>query len=242
MSQEEQDNQPISPFSRFRDIIPGDELSKIKVCLVGAGGIGAPAALSLAKMGVHHLEIYDPDVVGEENLGPQMYPRRTVDQFKVDALKMFLRGQADWCNVTVHKDLYTESTRTDADVIITALDSLSARKGVWKSVNMDTCKLLVDPRMGAEVLTVHSVVPKEDADWYSLTLEGEAIEAKCTAKSTFHCGMVAGAYAAREVKAWLVGERTKVEYTVDLRYLSLLGEDQDERKARHAHEAVAAAQ
>jgi hypothetical protein len=40
--------------------------------------------------------------------------------------------------------------------------------------------------------------------------------------------------AAREVKAWLVGERTLVDYSVCLRFLSILGDDQTTRKKRYA--------
>lgn len=232
----------VSPFSRFRDIIPGEELAALEVTIIGAGGIGAPLALSLAKMGVHNMHIWDADVVNEENMGPQMYGPRHLGNLKVDALKNQLRGQAPWCKVTVHKEFYTEASSNNSDVVITALDSLAARKGVWKTIDPDVCKLFVDPRMGAEVLTVLSVVPKEDGEWYAPTLEGDALEVKCTAKATFHCGFMAGALAAREVKAWLVGERTLVEYTVDLRFMALLGDDQETRLKRHAAEVAEAAE
>jgi molybdopterin/thiamine biosynthesis adenylyltransferase len=233
MSEEPNQEKP-HPFVRFRDIIPQERMSTLKIAIIGAGGIGAPTALALAKMGVHRLEIWDPDVVNDENIGPQMYGPRTVGQFKVNALKNFLRGQAPWCEVTVHQALFTPDDVADADVLIMALDSLQARKDVWSTVDPDRIGLVVDPRMGAEVLTVHSVIPKDDAQWFESTMEGVAVEAKCTAKSTFHCGLVAGAYAAREVKAWVVGERSLVEYTIDLRYLSpMMGMNQEQRLEVH---------
>lgn len=241
MSEQEETKTP-NPFHRFSDIIPGAELASLSFTIVGAGGLGAPCALALAKMGVHQMDIWDPDVINEENMGPQMYGRRQLGQFKVDALKNYLRGQADWCNVTVHKDLYTEQSTNNSDVVIVALDSLDARKGVWKTIDPEVCKLFVDPRMGAEVLNILSVVPKEDSDWYPETLEGEAVVANCTEKSTFHCGLIGGAMAAREVKAWLVGERTLVDYSVCLRFLSILGDDQATRKARHAASVAEAAE
>lgn len=240
MTDPKETKEEISPFSRFRDIIPGEQLASLEVTIVGAGGIGAPAAYNLAKMGVHNMHIWDPDVVGEENIGPQMYGPRHVGQMKVDALKNFLRGQAPWCKVTVHKELYTPDSKTNSPIVIVALDSLKARQGVWSTIDKDVCKLFIDPRMGAEVLTIHSVIPSEDGEWYEETLEGEALQAKCTAKSTFHCGSIAGALSAREVKAWLVGERTLVEYTVDLRWMGLLGDDQEVRRQRFADAKAAA--
>jgi hypothetical protein len=223
------------PFLRFRDIIPAERMANLRVALVGAGGIGAPAALSLAKMGVSHLEIWDPDTIGGENIGPQMYPRRAIGKFKVNTLKSFLRGQADWCKVTAHPELYTENTICNADVIIAAVDSFQARKTIWSTVDRSTLGLYVDPRMGAEVLTIHSVHPAEDAEWYEPTMEGRPVEAKCTAKATFHCGLIAGGLVAQAVKAWIVEERRLAEYTIDLRFLSMLGMTVDQ-----AHEHAAA--
>jgi len=174
-------------------------------------------------MGVSHLEVWDSDVVGEESLGPQMYPERAVGKFKVNMLKSFLRGQALWCKVTVHPELFTGETTYEADVMIAAVDSLQARKVIWENMDRESVGLYIDPRMGAEVLTVHSVEPATDAAWYEPTLEGRPVEAKCTAKATFHCGLVFGAMCAQAVKAWVVGERRMAEYTMDLRHIGLLG-------------------
>jgi len=54
---EQENKEPASPFARFRDIIPQERMAMLRVGIVGAGGIGAPCALALAKMGVHHMEI-----------------------------------------------------------------------------------------------------------------------------------------------------------------------------------------
>jgi hypothetical protein len=212
-----------NPFLRFSDIIPQERICLTKVTLVGAGGIGAPAALALAKMGVHQMTIWDPDTIGEENIGPQMYAKKHVGKFKVDVLRAFLKVQAPWCKVITKAELYTDQTVHDSDVMVVTVDSLRARKEIWASVNPDITQLLVDARMGAEVLNVFSVLPEKDGEWYLDSLQGEAVEAKCTAKSTFHTGMIAGAMAAGAVKAWLCEERDKVEYTLDLRFINLFG-------------------
>src|SRR5256885_15344482 len=48
------------------------KLLKSKVLLIGAGGLGSPAALYLAAAGVGRLGIVDDDVVGEANLQRQI--------------------------------------------------------------------------------------------------------------------------------------------------------------------------
>ena len=52
---------------------PGQQrLNKARVVVIGAGGLGAPAALYLAAAGVGHLTIVDPDHVSLDNLQRQI--------------------------------------------------------------------------------------------------------------------------------------------------------------------------
>ncbi|MEM2930880.1 MAG: HesA/MoeB/ThiF family protein, partial [Thermoproteota archaeon] len=46
-------------------------LKNAKVCIVGLGGLGSPAALLLAAMGVGHIRLVDHDVVETSNLQRQ---------------------------------------------------------------------------------------------------------------------------------------------------------------------------
>ena len=59
-------------------------LSRARVLLVGAGGLGSPVALYLAAAGVGHLTVVDPDVVEETNLQRQvLHGTRDVGRPKV---------------------------------------------------------------------------------------------------------------------------------------------------------------
>ena len=220
-----------NPFVRFSDVMPLEKIAPLKIAVIGAGGIGVPACLCLAKMGVNALHIWDVDEVGAENVGPQMYGKRVVGRPKTLALSQFLADQADWCDITIHNQRFQmQKGAFDAfDVVVSAVDSLEVRKEIWESVDPESRSLVVDPRMGAEVLTVFSVIPQEDHSWYPNTLEGEAMDFPCTAKATFHNGLVAGAMVAQAVKAWVMDERIYGETTLDLRFLQMFCATPDQK-------------
>ncbi len=54
--------------------------------LIGAGGIGALTGITLAKMGIGSLSIYDDDQVNPINLATQFYKLSDVGKGKVSAL------------------------------------------------------------------------------------------------------------------------------------------------------------
>ena len=67
----------------------------MRVLVVGAGGLGCPASLELARAG-HALTLIDPDVVELSNLHRQpFYTDRDLDRAKVNAAAEWLRRRFD---------------------------------------------------------------------------------------------------------------------------------------------------
>ncbi len=199
----EEENPDSNPFLRFSKIVDVERLNQMRVTIIGAGGIGAPAALALAKTGVSRLKICDFDRVGSENIGPQMYGPDDKGEYKVEVLQRFLKHQAPWTDVETSSEPY-EGRPFDCDIVVAAVDSLQTRRVIWRGIlqSKNQPTLLIDPRMAAEVLSVFCVDPKRDQQWYAHTLDGEAIRATCTAKATFYTGMVAGSMVAQVAKAY----------------------------------------
>jgi molybdopterin/thiamine biosynthesis adenylyltransferase len=75
------------------DIAGQEKLEKAKVLIVGAGGLGCPAAMYLASSGVGHIVIADDDVVDLTNLQRQIAHGTTdVGSCKVTSLADTLRN------------------------------------------------------------------------------------------------------------------------------------------------------
>ena len=64
------------------------KLRSSRILLAGAGGVGSYAAEALARSGIGHLTVYDPDKVHPTNLNRQLPAlRSTIGKLKTDVLR-----------------------------------------------------------------------------------------------------------------------------------------------------------
>jgi len=103
------------------------------VLIVGAGGLGSPAALYLAAAGVGTIGLVDPDAVELSNLQRQiLYDMTLLGRPKVEAARERLGAlNVDVCLKTHHcrlNEANAASLVADYDVVVDALDSLAARR------------------------------------------------------------------------------------------------------------------
>ncbi len=106
-------------------------LQNARVAVVGLGGLGSNIAVSLARLGVGHLYLYDFDKVELSNLNRQYYFLGDVGQYKADALAIHLR------QINPYADLHAQVVRvtpeniptllTDCDIICEALDAAESK-------------------------------------------------------------------------------------------------------------------
>lgn len=107
-------------------------LAESKVLLVGAGGLGSPAALYLAAAGVGTLGIIDDDVVDRSNLQRQLLHREgTVGQLKVESARQTLAEINPLVEVVAYPERLTvdnvERIFGDYDVVVDGSDNFSTR-------------------------------------------------------------------------------------------------------------------
>jgi sulfur-carrier protein adenylyltransferase/sulfurtransferase len=122
-----------------------EKLLKSKVLLLGAGGLGSPAALYLAAAGIGTLGIIDADVVDASNLQRQiLHGTSTLGTPKVESAKKRLQDLNPDCSVVAFEERLT-SENIDRifdqgwDVVVDGLDNFPTRylvndASVWKNI------------------------------------------------------------------------------------------------------------
>ena len=127
-------------------------LKAARVLLVGAGGLGSPAALYLAAAGVGHLGVVDADDVELSNLQRQvLHDTESVGTPKVESAAARLRAINPHVEVVTHRTRLTSANAVqllaDYDVIVDGSDNFPTRYLV-----NDACVLLRKPNVYGSVL------------------------------------------------------------------------------------------
>jgi len=105
-------------------------LPRLRVCVVGVGGVGSWAAEALVRSGVGHVTMIDHDDVSIGNVNRQVHAMGdTVGHSKVDLMRERLQRVSPVCEVVAVDDFLAERNleehlEHDFDVVIDAIDSI----------------------------------------------------------------------------------------------------------------------
>jgi molybdopterin/thiamine biosynthesis adenylyltransferase len=131
---------------------PGQHrLLEAKVLLVGAGGLGSPAALYLAAAGVGTLGVVDADAVDDSNLQRQVL--HTTDRIgmpKVESARLTINGINPDVQVIAHETRLTKENVLEIfggyDIILDGTDNFATRYLI-----NDACVLLGKPNVHGSI-------------------------------------------------------------------------------------------
>ena len=110
-----------------------ERLKKSRVAVFGVGGVGSFTVEALARLGVGHLTLVDPDKVAESNLNRQLIAlRSTVGKYKVDVARERVLDINPEAEVEALKLFYLPENADGFDVtrfdcIVDAIDTVSAK-------------------------------------------------------------------------------------------------------------------
>jgi sulfur-carrier protein adenylyltransferase/sulfurtransferase len=127
------------------------KLLDARVLLVGAGGLGSPAALYLAAAGVGTLGIVDADIVDDSNLQRQVvHTAERVGMPKVESARIAIEALNPDVNVVKHETRLDQSNVLEIfsgyDVILDGTDNFATRYLI-----NDACVLLNKPNVHGSI-------------------------------------------------------------------------------------------
>lgn len=172
--------------SRFID---ADWLKELDVVLVGLGAVGQGVGLSLLANG-YNVVAFDFDEVDSNNVIPQGYSQAQVGFSKAIA---FDENAEAFIGVTptVFDRAYNGMT---GEVMISAVDSMSARKQIFDAFLDSDAKLFIDARMNPVQFQIFCVRKDniEQIELYKTFLysDAEVPEQNCSFKASRHTNQI----------------------------------------------------
>ena len=143
------------------------KIAKARILIVGAGGLGAPAAYYLAAAGVGTLGLIDSDVVDLSNLQRQIiHHTPDVGRPKVLSAKEKIQALNPDVNVTMHEERLVARNALELiksyDVVIDGVDNFAA-----KFLINDACYFAEKPLVHGGILRfdgrVTTIIPRKSA-------------------------------------------------------------------------------
>lgn len=202
-------------YGRQRGWFDPTTAASTPITIVGAGGIGSPLALALAKMGVPRLNIVDGDTVEKHNLPNQMFPLGSIGRPKVEVLAEEIARYSP-TEVVTHAGFLEDDWPAEfgnlRGIVVLALDSIDVRRAIWERhlARALRVEMVVDPRLGGQNVVVYTADPRDRRSKaaYEETLHSaeESVPAPCTMRSIIDVGFSVSSLVTRAIRLKLAGE------------------------------------
>lgn len=192
-------------LTRQLDLIPVSTLH-MPVTIIGCGAIGSFLGLQLAKMGMTDIKLYDFDTVSVENMSNQFFRFKDIGTNKAAALSSLINdftGVAPWYSMGAFDKTSVPTTK---GIVVVAVDSMAARRMIYEAIREEgfNVKYIIDPRMGSETYLQYTMNPfdSKDNESYLKTFytDNEAVQERCTAKSTVYTASLAAGVVTKTIK------------------------------------------
>tara|TARA_R100000808_G_scaffold22546_1_gene49088 strand:- start:23042 stop:23686 length:645 start_codon:yes stop_codon:yes gene_type:complete len=198
---------------RYNAIV--DNFDSFTYHILGCGAIGSSAATQLVRMGATNLNLYDMDIVGNENIGVSMFSSKHIGLDKTEALQKMCLEINQECDVRAIQGEFERHLPSGNDFIILGFDSMSSRlEAVTNILNFEKPEYLIDGRMGAEHYQQY-VFKKPTLSQYKLTWysDEEGDSEPCNAKATSYCSNMSGSFISNTIRKILMEQPYYKEFS-----------------------------
>ncbi len=175
-----------------------------RINIIGVGATGSRIALSLAKLGVKNIHIYDYDKVESHNIANQAYVQADIGKLKVDAAYEHIKA-ATGLEVERHPEAVTGKTPLSG-VVFLLTDTMKSRKEIWQGVIKfkPSVTVMIETRMASDEGRVYTINPIDVEDikfWEATLFDDEEIVPTTACGSSISVGPTAEAVSAYAVWA-----------------------------------------
>jgi molybdopterin/thiamine biosynthesis adenylyltransferase len=166
------------------------------------GATGSKIVMSLAKLGVKHINVWDDDIVAEHNVANQIYGNCHVGMKKSEALYSIVKEYTG-TEIKINDCKVGEEPVNFSGVVFLLTDTMKSRKEVFESSLKFklSVRWVIETRMGTDVFRVYAFNPSSvthiEAWENTLYDDSEAEVSACG--STFSVGPTADAVSAAAV-------------------------------------------
>lgn len=170
-------------LSRQRDIL-NFRSDEWPLLVIGAGGIGSNSVYMAASMGFEHITVYEPDTIEPANYAPQFYGESHLYERKATELRFEIHNKLGIL-IKAFPELYARQSET-ARIVLCAVDSMPARRRIWKQHRIKGAEWWLDGRMGGTIWSLYCVNLRDSRQvaCYEKTLDMPNGEIPCGEKAT----------------------------------------------------------
>lgn len=214
---------PLPPFWRQQDFYH-PLLHNPRVLIIGAGGIGSPTTVALAKLGVSRIRVMDHDVVAAHNVPTTLYRAKDRGRKKVDALFDVVKRLTGVSITPMARKYKAGAKLPDCDVLILGVDNLDVRRELFEQAKAQGLPFLIDGRIGGQNIRVYALRPNEaEARHYDATLipQSQVMPLPCTAQQVVDVGWMTASLVTRALRQWVAQGKFTPEIILNVADLSI---------------------
>lgn len=203
-----QENKPYTIEYLRQEGIYNPKDQKVTIHVVGAGSTGSIIALTLAKMGIETITVWDFDKIEPHNIPNQYYRIKDIGKPKTEALAEIIE---EFTGKKIHqiKDKIEDFEEVDVslnDIFILCLDNMETRQTIHKTLKQRPTKI-IDVRMGGEDYEIYYIntapINEEEEEIlleYEKSLKQETVNLPCGERSIIYTLNSISAETAKIVK------------------------------------------
>ena len=142
-----------------------EKLKKVKVCILGLGGLGSNVAVLLARSGIGHLKLVDFDMVEASNLNRQQYRISHIGMKKTEAIKTIIKEinpfiELDTLDIKVNRE-NIHSIVQNIEVVVEAFDVAETKAMAIEELLTNKNKIVVSASGMAGLGSANEIITRK---------------------------------------------------------------------------------